>query len=107
MEKQIVPLAGDMNQLNLGLNPEDRKTLIDNVNLIYHVAASVRFDDPLTDAVIMNIRGTREVCTLSLDAKHLEVRSSPDHPPPAIRITARRNNSCIFLGVSSRFYCIC
>ncbi|KAJ8935190.1 hypothetical protein NQ314_012946 [Rhamnusium bicolor] len=53
--------------------PEDRKILIEEVHIVYHIAASVRFDDSLRDAVIMNTRGTREVAKLSKEMKHLEV----------------------------------
>ncbi|KAJ8958400.1 hypothetical protein NQ318_002182 [Aromia moschata] len=43
------------------------------VNIVYHVAASVRFDDSLKDAVIMNTRGTREVVELCKKMKRLDV----------------------------------
>ncbi|KAJ8935188.1 hypothetical protein NQ314_012944 [Rhamnusium bicolor] len=53
--------------------PKIEKILIEEVHLVYHIAASVRFDDSLRDAVIMNTRGTREVAKLSKEMKHLEV----------------------------------
>jgi hypothetical protein len=56
-----------------GLSIEDRKTLVDSVNIVFHAAASVRFDDPLKDAVIMNTRGTREMMLLARDMKRIEV----------------------------------
>lgn len=43
------------------------------MNVIFHVAASVRFDDPLKYAILLNTRGTREVSQLALDAKNLAV----------------------------------
>lgn len=43
------------------------------MNFVYHIAASVRFDDSLKDAIIMNTRGTREVTLLAKEMKHLEV----------------------------------
>ncbi|GLV46143.1 uncharacterized protein CBL_10788 [Carabus blaptoides fortunei] len=71
-EDKIKPLAGEMTALQLGLSATDRQTIVDYVHVIYHVAASVRFDDSLKDATIMNVRGTREVCQLSLDTKNLQ-----------------------------------
>ena len=62
-----------MRELDLGLNLQERQILIDEVNVVFHVAASVRFDDSLTDAVIMNTRGTREVAKLALEMKNLDV----------------------------------
>lgn len=62
-----------MSELNLGISPEDRKTLIEKVNIIFHGAASVRFDDPLKKALLLNTRGTRELCTLALEMENLEV----------------------------------
>ncbi|KAJ8934895.1 hypothetical protein NQ318_002649 [Aromia moschata] len=50
---------------------EDRRTIIENVNIIYHGAASVRFDDFLKDAVLLNTRGTREITNLALEVKNL------------------------------------
>ena len=55
-----------MRELDLGLNLQERQVLIDEVNVVFHGATSVRFGDSLTDAVIMNIRGTREVAKLAL-----------------------------------------
>lgn len=47
--------------------------MIQKVNIVYHVAASVRFDDRLGDAIKMNTRGTRDVVTLTKDMVNLEV----------------------------------
>lgn len=45
--------------------------MVDNVSIVYHAAASVRFDDPLSDAIIMNTRGTREVVLLAKEMKNI------------------------------------
>nr|ASV50723.1 fatty acyl-CoA reductase [Lissorhoptrus oryzophilus] len=71
--KKIVPVFGDVSKLNLGLSLESTKQLKENINIVYHAAASVRFDDSLKDAILMNTRGTREVVLLAKEMKHLEV----------------------------------
>ncbi|KAJ8978355.1 hypothetical protein NQ317_002664 [Molorchus minor] len=71
--KKLVPILGDVVELDLGLNPDDRKLLIKEVNIVYHIAASVRFDDSLRHAVIMNVRGTREVIGLCKGMQNLDV----------------------------------
>lgn len=40
---KIIPLAGDVAELGLAMTQEDRQRLKD-VSLVFHVAASVRFD---------------------------------------------------------------
>ncbi|KAL6433466.1 hypothetical protein ACFW04_006533 [Cataglyphis niger] len=42
IEKVITVVNGDMLQLGLGLSPEDRKMLCENVEIVYHGAATVR-----------------------------------------------------------------
>ncbi|KAK4878572.1 hypothetical protein RN001_011078 [Aquatica leii] len=66
-------VLGDATELNLGLSEEDQNLLIENVSIIFHGAASVRFDDPLKHAVLLNTRGTREVLNLALKMKKLKV----------------------------------
>lgn len=69
---KIIPINGDVTVLDLGLSATDLKQM-ENVSIIFHAAASVRFDDPLNEAVIMNTRGTREVCIFAEKLKHLKV----------------------------------
>ncbi|XP_072397800.1 putative fatty acyl-CoA reductase CG5065 [Diabrotica undecimpunctata] len=71
--KKIIPIKGDVSEINLGINREDRELLVNTVNIIYHSAASVRFDDFLKDAIILNVRGTREVTKLALDLKNVSI----------------------------------
>lgn len=41
------------------------------MNIVYHIAASVRFDDSLKYAILLNTRGTRELVSLALEMKNL------------------------------------
>ncbi|CAG9131822.1 unnamed protein product [Plutella xylostella] len=71
-EKRLVPVAGDVAELRLGLSDEDWNMLAEEVNYIYHIAATVRFDEPLKVAILTNARGTREVITLAKETKNLK-----------------------------------
>jgi nucleoside-diphosphate-sugar epimerase len=44
-----------------------------NVSVVFHAAATVRFDEPLRNAVLLNTRGTRELLALAKDMTNLKV----------------------------------
>ena len=44
---KVVAIGGDISLPALGISVEDRKLLIDNVNIVVHSAATVRFDERL------------------------------------------------------------
>jgi fatty acyl-CoA reductase len=46
-KKKIVSLDGDIIKPELGLSSTDRQLVIDNVSVVFHCAASVRFNAPL------------------------------------------------------------
>ncbi|XP_050557890.1 putative fatty acyl-CoA reductase CG5065 isoform X1 [Spodoptera frugiperda] len=72
-ESQVFVIAGDVMELGLGISEEDRALIVNRVNIVYHVAASVRFDDPLEYAIRMNLRGTKEMVELAADIRNLNV----------------------------------
>lgn len=71
---KLVPVMGDLSEIRLGLSDGDYNMLAKNVSIVFHVAATVRFDEPLYDAIIKNVRGTREVVQLARQMKNLKVR---------------------------------
>ncbi len=40
-------VEGDLLLPSLGISKEDRQRMIDNVSIVFHSAATVRFDEPL------------------------------------------------------------
>ncbi|XP_037045453.1 fatty acyl-CoA reductase wat-like [Bradysia coprophila] len=70
---KIVAIHGDCALAGLGLNLIDRQTLISNVQLVFHAAATVRFDEKLKLAVGINVCGTQEVLELCTHMTKLEV----------------------------------
>lgn len=70
-EKKIVPVFGDLSKIRLGMSDDDYDMLVRNVSIVFHVAATVRFDEPLQEAIIKNVRGTREVVELASQMKNL------------------------------------
>lgn len=69
---QIVPVVGDCGLPGLGMSPEARATLVDNVNIIFHCAATVRFDEDIDIAVNINVRGTKCILDLAKETKNLK-----------------------------------
>lgn len=67
---KLIPIAGDVSEIGLGLSCDDKK-LMENVSIIFHSAASIRFDDPLKDAVLLNTRGTLEIYKFAESLKNV------------------------------------
>ena len=44
---KFVAVNGDCSQPDMGLSEEDKQILIDEVNIVFHCAASVKFDAPV------------------------------------------------------------
>nr|XP_026483536.1 fatty acyl-CoA reductase 1-like [Vanessa tameamea] len=72
-QQKVFFIAGDASEIGLGISDEDRTLIINRTNIVFHVAASVRFDDTLKVAARLNLRGTREIVELSKDIRNLEV----------------------------------
>jgi fatty acyl-CoA reductase len=73
--RKVVPLTGDCAEFGLGLSATDRQILKETVSIVFHAAATVRFDDSLKSAVLMNTRGAREIMMIARNMKNLKVRS--------------------------------
>lgn len=61
---KVVSINGDVTEPALGLSPADRQRLTTSVNVVFHSAATVRFNENLKDALILNTMGTQKVIQL-------------------------------------------
>lgn len=59
----------------LGLSSSDRTTLTREVSIVFHVAATVRFDEKIKLAVAINVQAPKEIINLSKEMNNLKVRS--------------------------------
>lgn len=71
--QRIRAIDGNTRELKAGLNDEIRTEIIENVNIILHAAADVRFDNTLKELSLVNLRGTRELLKLAEECKHLDM----------------------------------
>ncbi|XP_066999397.2 putative fatty acyl-CoA reductase CG5065 isoform X2 [Anabrus simplex] len=61
---KLVPIAGDITQPELGISSSDQKILADSVSIVFHSAATVKFDEKLKLSVSMNVEGTKRLVEL-------------------------------------------
>lgn len=73
LSRKCTAIAGDVSELGLALSEEDRLRLTRSVQFIYHCAATIRFDEPLKHAVLLNTRGTKLMLDLAKECTKLEV----------------------------------
>lgn len=70
---RVEPVNGDVTLPNLGMSVEDRKMICEEVEIVYHGAATIRFDEPLRKAVLLNTRGTKYMIDLAKEMQKLQV----------------------------------
>jgi fatty acyl-CoA reductase len=70
--QKLVAVAGDVGEENLGLGPADRRLLIENVDVVFHSAATLDFEATIRPTVTVNLLGTRRVVQLCKDAANLK-----------------------------------
>lgn len=62
--KKVIPLVGDISLNDLGLTDEQRECLINETQIVFNLAAAVRLEAKLKDAVESNtvIRSILQIC---------------------------------------------
>jgi alcohol-forming fatty acyl-CoA reductase len=71
---KIQLVSGDIAAENLGLSEKDRSTLINEVNVVFHSAATVKFTEPLPYTLQMNTFGTKRIVQLCKEIKNIDAR---------------------------------
>jgi thioester reductase-like protein len=69
---KVVPIGGDLSQHNIGMSSEDMATIIKNVNVVIHLAASIDFKERLDKAVESNVLGTLRLFNLAKKFANLQ-----------------------------------
>ncbi|XP_075233619.1 fatty acyl-CoA reductase wat-like isoform X2 [Lycorma delicatula] len=72
MVEKVSFINGDCSKPMLGLSTADQKEIIENVTIIIHSAATVKFDEKIKKAVSINVIATRDLLILSNKIKHLK-----------------------------------
>uniref|UniRef100_A0A3Q3D9C1 Fatty acyl-CoA reductase n=1 Tax=Hippocampus comes TaxID=109280 RepID=A0A3Q3D9C1_HIPCM len=70
--RKIVPISSELTEPGLAISPEDADKLAACVNIVFHCAATIRFDEPLKHAVQLNVIGTQQLLGLARRMRHLE-----------------------------------
>ncbi|XP_015108885.1 putative fatty acyl-CoA reductase CG5065 [Diachasma alloeum] len=69
---KIVLVEGDLKLPNIGISASDRISLMNNVSVVFHCAADMKFDAELKDITSVNVFGTRRLLQLCKQMKKLE-----------------------------------
>lgn len=70
----MIAVEGDVTVPGLGLSPSDLRLLEDNVSVVFNLAATVRFDEELKDAVELNVNGPMRLLKVCRNMSRLKVR---------------------------------
>jgi alcohol-forming fatty acyl-CoA reductase len=68
-------VGGDITVDGLLISEDDEFKIIKDVNIIFHCAASIKFNDSIKNAVNINVSGTLRVLKLAEKVKNLETFS--------------------------------
>uniref|UniRef100_A0A6G1SGE9 Fatty acyl-CoA reductase n=1 Tax=Aceria tosichella TaxID=561515 RepID=A0A6G1SGE9_9ACAR len=71
IELKLVAIDSDLSKNQLGLAPEDCARLAEEVSVVFHVAASVKFEAPLDVNMRHNVFATKELIEIASNFKQL------------------------------------
>lgn len=70
---KVTVIKGDLAIEGLGLSADDKNRIINEVNVIYHNAANVQFNEKVRISLRVNVLGTKSMLDLAQECKHLEI----------------------------------
>lgn len=71
---KLIPIAADLGKIpTLGIAENDLQMLKNEVSVIFHLAATIRFDEPIDYAVKINTIATRELIRMTKSFNKLDV----------------------------------
>ncbi|KAI1883355.1 hypothetical protein AGOR_G00230570 [Albula goreensis] len=71
-QHKIVPVSSELTQPGLALSAEDVEKLTACVHIVFHCAATIRFDEPLKHALQLNVMATQQLLSLAQRMQRLE-----------------------------------
>lgn len=71
---KIIPICGDITSDELGISDNDQDILCRNVSVVFHSAATVKFDEKLKLSVTINMLGTKRLVELCHRMESLDVK---------------------------------
>ncbi|KAK9874385.1 hypothetical protein WA026_002732 [Henosepilachna vigintioctopunctata] len=69
---KVKAVKGDVSLPNIGLTENDMNFLMENIDVVFHSAATVKFNEDLKNAVLLNTLGTKRVMELCQGMKNLK-----------------------------------
>ena len=72
--RKVVAVAGDITSPGLGISEANLSALIRDVSIVFHSAATVKFDEPLRTSIDFNVLGTRRLIELCHKLPKIVVR---------------------------------
>ncbi|NXI65638.1 FACR1 reductase, partial [Anseranas semipalmata] len=72
-KEKIIVITSELTQPELDLSKPIKQQLIECINIIFHCAATVRFNEMLRDAVQLNVLSTKQLLSLAQQMTKLEV----------------------------------
>uniref|UniRef100_T1E2J9 Fatty acyl-CoA reductase n=1 Tax=Psorophora albipes TaxID=869069 RepID=T1E2J9_9DIPT len=62
--KKVIPINGDITLNELGISEVDQITICQEVSIVFHSAATVKFDEKIKQSVTINMIGTKQLMEL-------------------------------------------
>ncbi|KAK9874264.1 hypothetical protein WA026_002617 [Henosepilachna vigintioctopunctata] len=91
---RVVGINGDVSFPDLGMSQSDRQLLIDKIDVVFHAAATMRFDENLKLAYNVNVNGAKAILELGKQMKNLK---------SLIHISTAFSN-CYLEDIEEKFY---
>jgi alcohol-forming fatty acyl-CoA reductase len=70
--KKIIPIYGDITIKDMGMSNDDLTQVINETTIVFHMAASVNFEEPITDALRKNVRAVKYIIDIAKTMPNLK-----------------------------------
>ncbi|XP_043475978.1 fatty acyl-CoA reductase wat-like [Leptopilina heterotoma] len=93
-EKKIVAMSGDIEKPNFNLSETDLELLKKEVSIVFHVAATTRFNEPLKTALKINVDSVKTMINICEECKNLK----------AFVYVSTAFSNCIYKHIEEKVY---